>query len=461
MKKSVLITSHTHSAVDNILIRLKQFNIPFLRLGSNSSRISSKIYENSEINLFKNYKTSKELENFYNSYQIIGVTCLGTTHSIFNYRKFDLCIIDEATQLLQPTSLRPLFYSKKFILIGDPEQLPPVIRSKDAKLLGAEETLFIRLDSIESTSILTLQYRMNKIITKLANNLTYNGNLICANENIMKAQLNLLNREIFIKNFSTQKWILRTLEIHVDQSVILLNTQNCLNRHYEFQNRIFNNKKIKRNDLELIEKRFNDEVEKGVEENQKMNSISKKLNYINYCEIAIIFYLIEALLKNGYNSEDIGIIASYRAQVELMRKFKENFQNYYQKNSEEIININGLEVNTVDQYQGRDKEIIFYSCTRTTDNYDNNSSEQQERKKETEILEDRRRLTVAITRSKHKLIIIGDEKCLNRYTPFKDLFSKIPNRCKIILEDSKFGFSWNVVLEKLKNVMTLEEHVDK
>lgn len=49
---------------------------------------------------------------------------------------FDVCIVDESTQVLQPTVLRPLYSAKKFILVGDPDQLPPIIKNKLARYLS-------------------------------------------------------------------------------------------------------------------------------------------------------------------------------------------------------------------------------------------------------------------------------------------------------------------------------------
>lgn len=65
-------------------------------------------------------------------------------------------------------------------------------------------------------------------------------------------------------------------------------------------------------------------------------------------------------------------------------------------------------------------------------------------------MEDRRRLTVAITRSKQKLIMIGDVESLNKYSPFRDLFASMNSLSKIQLQDGKQGFSWNSLLDELK-----------
>lgn len=113
-----------------------------------------------------------------------------------------------------------------------------------------------------------------------------------------------------------------------------------------------------------------------------------------------------------------------------------------------------VEVNTVDQYQGRDKKIIIYSCTLSS----SSSAVETTKISEVEILEDRRRLTVAITRAKHKLIMIGDVNCLNKYTPFRDLFKHMNGMSKVKLDDEKMGFSWMSMLEEVKlNLQNVHE----
>jgi len=139
--KSVLITAQTHSAVDNLLLRLLPFDLPMMRLGS-SSRIHSQLEEISEDRLTKDCKTVEELEKALEKPSIVGVTCLGAGHPLFQRRQFDYCIVDEATQVLQPTVLRPLVHCSKFVLVGDPEQLPPIVRSKEARQRGADGDQF-------------------------------------------------------------------------------------------------------------------------------------------------------------------------------------------------------------------------------------------------------------------------------------------------------------------------------
>lgn len=58
---------------------------------------------------------------------------MGCSHMLLKKRKFDYCIVDEATQILLPSIIKALYSSRKFVLLGDPEQLPPVVQSKEAR----------------------------------------------------------------------------------------------------------------------------------------------------------------------------------------------------------------------------------------------------------------------------------------------------------------------------------------
>lgn len=64
---------------------------------------------------------------------VFGVTCFGSGHPLLTQRVFDICLVDESSQVFQMTVLRPLFSAKKIILVGDPDQLPPIVRSPIAR----------------------------------------------------------------------------------------------------------------------------------------------------------------------------------------------------------------------------------------------------------------------------------------------------------------------------------------
>lgn len=74
-----------------------------------------------------------------------------------------------------------------------------------------------------------------------------------------------------------------------------------------------------------------------------------------------------------------------------------------------------------------------------------------------EILDDKRRLTVAITRAKHKLILIGDTKALECYAPFRCLLQHMSGMNKINLVDGQHGFGWENVLQHLNEILRKDE----
>ncbi|ALC48772.1 CG2990 [Drosophila busckii] len=421
--RSVLITAQTHSAVDNLLLRLLPHKLPMLRLGS-SARIHPQLLEISEAQLTAQCVSVEQLTAALHAPSIVGTTCLGAGHALFQHRRFDYCIVDEATQVLQPTVLRALSHCERFILVGDPEQLPPVLRSHQARQRGADETLFQRLDCAAATAVLTLQYRMNRSIARLANQLTYGGALRCANEQVEQAKLQL---ELPALSHAS-RWVLRALQPHLDQSALLLDTGDCAQRCADFAN----GSSELNSTSASIEQHFGESDAATATANATVRSGKRRVpKYSNYCEAAIVLQLLRSLLAAGYDGARIGVIAPYRAQVELLRKLCKELQ--------------GVEFNTVDQYQGRDKNIIIYSCTKT-----GSSSSDMERLREAEILEDQRRLTVAITRAKHKLLLLGDAACLQRYTPFRRLLEHLPEHCRLQLQDDRMQFNWHTLLEQLQ-----------
>ena len=123
MGKSVLLTAYTHSAVDNVLVKLLKANQDqtcFLRLGR-SNRVHEKIREFSEEYLInaKNMKQVEDIDRLYQSQPVIATTCLGANnHPAFVNRTFDYCIVDEAGQSLLLSAIGPLFHAEKFVLVG-------------------------------------------------------------------------------------------------------------------------------------------------------------------------------------------------------------------------------------------------------------------------------------------------------------------------------------------------------
>ncbi|XP_075984174.1 DNA replication helicase/nuclease 2 isoform X2 [Anticarsia gemmatalis] len=359
LKLRVLVTAHTHSAVDTVLTRIPD-TVRVLRLGS-SSRVAAALNKRTEQVLTAKCDTPEQLADLYDSMEVVGVTCLGAAHAMLARTTFDICIVDEATQVLQCTVLRPLFAAKRFVLVGDPEQLPPVVRSKAARRLGMEESLFHRLSCEEATSTLQLQYRMNQALADVANTVAYDGKLKCADQKIAEATLNIDIKKISHLT-SASPWLETACSPSSEHAVLFIDVDTT------------------------------DDV---------TDSLNSNKNVINSTEACVVIAVVEALKQGGVKPSDIGVIAPYRDQVALLRRSLSRYS---------------VEVSTVDQFQGRDKSVIVYSCTKR-------ALQDGHKVKEGEVLNDQRRLAVSVTRAKHKLLIIGNSTALQRYAPLQRLIT--------------------------------------
>uniref|UniRef100_A0A665UB13 DNA replication ATP-dependent helicase/nuclease n=1 Tax=Echeneis naucrates TaxID=173247 RepID=A0A665UB13_ECHNA len=367
---SVLLTSYTHSAVDNILLKLKRFRVGFLRLGQ-GQKVHPDILPYTEESIRKKgVHTLSQLQQLYNKELVVGTTCMGIKHPIFTRRRFDFCIIDEASQISQPICLGPLFYAKRFVLVGDHQQLPPIVQNKEARSRGMDESLFKRLElHSEAVVQLNVQYRMNRQIMSLSNSLMYEGRLECGSDRTASALLTLPF-------------------LHSVQSELSSYSQ----RHPE-------------HDLTWIEASlspsnpvcFLDCSMVPAQESVEQGGVS------NRTEADLIHKLLLLLIKAGCKPSDVGVIAPYRLQLKSISALLQASA------------FDGVEVNTVDRYQGRDKSLIILSFVRST----------AEEGKLGELLKDWRRLNVAVTRAKHKLLMLGSAATLRRYAPVEKLLNHL------------------------------------
>lgn len=254
--------------------------------------------------------------------------------------KFNVVIVDEASQATIPSILIPLSKARRFILAGDHKQLPPTIISKAHFL---EKTLFEELIKKypNKSSLLNVQYRMNSFLMKFPNLEFYNGNLKSDSsvDNINLDEIIDLEELSHLKESDVEKQLHNNLK-----PLLFIDTSNLKNNE---------------------EKHLKD---------------SKSI--INQSEADIATSIAKFYLGTGINPKDIGIISPYADQVNLIQ--------------EKI----PIEVKSVDGFQGREKEIIIISTVRSNENGNIG------------FLKDLRRLNVAITRAKRKLIVIGNKNTL-------------------------------------------------
>ena len=191
--KTLLLTSYTHTAVDNILLKLKSDNIPILRLGA-PAKVHPEVQDFATL-AGQPMSSFEEIRRAWHDTPVVATTCLGINHPVFNERTFDYCIVDEASQITLPICLGPIRMARTFVLVGDHNQLPPLVQNEEARLGGLDVSLFKLLSDTHPQSVVNLehQYRMSEDIMTLSNTLIYNGRLKCGTEALRTAELHVPN----------------------------------------------------------------------------------------------------------------------------------------------------------------------------------------------------------------------------------------------------------------------------
>ncbi|MDP1802378.1 MAG: AAA domain-containing protein [Bacteroidota bacterium] len=390
-ESQVLVCAPTNSAVDLITEKLIELGVDVLRMGhparisdelQNSSidgKISSSPYYKDIKNLRRNaeeyfrmagkykrvfgkeeaqqrtayyteakncIKEARLLEDFivdelFKTTKVICCTPVTSTHRGLAKKRFGTLFFDEASQALEPMVWIPLLKCKRLILSGDHFQLPPVVKSLEAKKGGLDETLLDRCIKFkEAVSLLTRQYRMNTAIMGFSNNYFYENELI-ADESV-SAQV-LLNDENSM----------------LSKSIEFIDTAGC-----------------------------------GFDEIQNTETLS----HFNPKEGDVLFKHLQQLLTEYAQHEhlpaiSVGIISPYKEQREWLKDNISEFE--FDKTK-----LTSLSIKTIDGFQGEERDIIYISLVR--------SNERQE----IGFLNDLRRMNVAITRAKKKLVVIGDSSTI-------------------------------------------------
>ena len=113
--------------------------------------------------------TFEEIQSAWHQSPIVATTCLGIDHPVFSERTFDYCIVDEASQITLPICLGPIRMARTFVLVGDHNQLPPLVQNEEARNGGLDVSLFKLLSDTHPASVVNLehQYRMCEDIMAL------------------------------------------------------------------------------------------------------------------------------------------------------------------------------------------------------------------------------------------------------------------------------------------------------
>ena len=372
--KSVLLASYTHTAVDNILLKIKDDKIPILRIGA-VNKVHPDIQSFADISGIPK-RTIEELHVSWHESKVVATTCLGVNHGIFNARTFDYCIVDEASQITLPVCLGPIRMAKTFILVGDHYQLPPLVQNKQAQEGGLDVSLFKLLSDAYPDSVVNLehQYRMAEDIMLLSKELVYSGRIKCGNDAVAKRMLEIPDLEAGLaahhftasslprSSHSTQNICVATTHCWLRQA--LIPSSRCL-----FLN--------------------TDTITQSGTAREAVSGV----RITNATESILTAQLVTTLLKSGMSPRSIGVITFYRSQLALLKADVKSLAGSTAAGE--------VEMHTADKYQGRDKEVAILSCVRSNDN--NHVGE---------LLKDWRRVNVAVTRARSKLLILGSVSTL-------------------------------------------------
>lgn len=283
--------------------------------------------------------------------RVIASTLTGAANRVLEGEKYSTLFIDEAAQALEAACWIAIRKAGRVVLAGDHCQLPPTVKSIMALKGGLGKTLMERIveNKPETVTLLKMQYRMNEQIMKFSSEWFYNG--------MVESAPTVSHRGI----------------LDYDTPMMWIDTAECDGKE-EFVGENFG--RINRAEAELTLQTLQQYLEK----------IGK-----------------QRILEE---SIDVGIISPYRAQVQLLRKElrkREFFRPYRHL----------LTVNTVDGFQGQERDIILISLVRSNDGGDIG------------FLRDLRRMNVAITRARMKLIILGSSETMTSHPFYKKLYEYV------------------------------------
>ena len=426
----VLISAYTNKAVDNILLKIiERFpDLKVIRIGKISSIENPTILKHSiehvcrEMHVYPTGEKEIIIDPFkarlvLKNADIICTTTTSAANLLLENTKFDTVILDEAAQIVESSAIIPLLKGDHFILVGDHQQLPPISQGEELKIpkesvdflqkfhfspergLGVSifERLISEFNHSPSYIMLSYQYRMNKIISDFVSNTFYEG----------KLEPGIVNG----KNIGDQTF----------SNFIVDNGLEGFNYHENDLWGQFFNPNLPMVFIDTINIDAKDSSEYTLTEeltskfNQKEAEIIVRVIGHFFKEITYIYKDIEHVIQI---LKKIGIISGYRAQNQkihelLLKYFNENIFNNsnipkFSEDEKKLI-FESIIIDTVDRFQGQERELIIYSFV--------DSNPQHEIEK---LNKELRRLNVAISRSKKKLIFVGNSPTLNQTNPNTD-----------------------------------------
>ena len=296
--------------------------------------------------------------------------------------KFGTLFIDEAAQALEAACWIPMKRASRVILAGDHCQLPPTVKSIAALRAGLGKTLMERIaeNKPEVVTLLKIQYRMNDEIMRFSSDWFYGGKVESAPQIKYRSVLYYDHPITWIDTSNEENQITIEGEDAPEDSASTSSSVSAANQNSDL--------------------------------NFKEQFVGESFGRINKAEAELtLLTLAEYFTKIGKQRVleeriDVGIISPYRAQVQYLKKLIKKYEFF--KPYRRLIS-----VNTVDGFQGQERDVILISLVRSND------------EGQIGFLKDLRRMNVAMTRARMKLIILGNKNTMTKHPFYKKLWEYV------------------------------------
>ena len=314
--------------------------------------------------------------------RVIACTLVGSAHHLLEGMKFGTLFIDEAAQALEAACWIPMKRASRVILAGDHCQLPPTVKSIAALRAGLGKTLMERIaeNKPEVVTLLKIQYRMNDEIMRFSSDWFYGGKVESAPQIKYRSVLDYDHPITWIDTSNEENQITIEGEDAPEDSVSTSSSVSAANQNSDL--------------------------------NFKEQFVGESFGRINKAEAELtLLTLAEYFTKIGKQRVleeriDVGIISPYRAQVQYLKKLIKKYEFF--KPYRRLIS-----VNTVDGFQGQERDVILISLVRSND------------EGQIGFLKDLRRMNVAMTRARMKLIILGNKDTMTQHPFYKKLWEYV------------------------------------
>ena len=314
--------------------------------------------------------------------RVIACTLVGSAHRLLEGMKFGTLFIDEAAQALEAACWIPMRRASRVILAGDHCQLPPTVKSIAALRAGLGKTLMERIaeNKPEVVTLLKIQYRMNDEIMRFSSDWFYGGKVESAPQIKYRSVLDYDHPITWIDTSNEENQITIEGGDAPEDSASAASSVSAANQNSDL--------------------------------NFKEQFVGESFGRINKAEAELtLLTLAEYFTKIGKQrvlseSIDVGIISPYRAQVQYLKKLIKKYEFF--KPYRRLIS-----VNTVDGFQGQERDVILISLVRSND------------EGQIGFLKDLRRMNVAMTRARMKLIILGNKDTMTKHPFYKKLWEYV------------------------------------